>query len=53
MKKWICPICGVTISGPSYPKLHTCTKNEMGARIKQLEAKNKILEDLIKELKGV
>lgn len=33
----ICPVCNITITGPGYPKLHTCTKSNLLNRIEQLQ----------------
>ncbi len=43
----ICPACNITITGPGYPKLHTCTKSNLFNRIEQLQTENETYKKAI------
>ena len=44
---WICPICGVGITWPRYPKLHTCSSDQLYRGIRKLQVNNKNLRTTI------
>ena len=53
LRRWLCPDCACILTGPSYPKLHSCSPNQVlpfAVWKNRVQALKKIIDEQNQEL---